>query len=475
MEQPPPTANSPQWSGLNRDLLEKIAKCIDTRTDVLHFHAICTTWRSSIPLPPKTSLPPLIKLPFPIGPNPRLNPKHRGHFTLKESTIFSIEPITKISTSYYYTTKTWLIKIEFLTASNEPNTKVLLKEPLSSFAFEGLNQKLPKVLNLLDYKDSEVSKVCGLEFIAVGKNLDEIEFVGFHFIKINLIWIFFQQQQTQAHKLYSPRRPYSRASSKTRIRKVVVSDSKKDQDFAVMAVHTGAKLGVWKMGDKKWTNIDDGRERALYDDAVYYKGKFYAVDITGLAISVDSSMKIKKVVHPLPRFGFGHGGQFKYLVKSPDELFLVDKYYDVEREMFEDERLDFDSESSDFPLYLMVYKLNEEECEWVKVESLGDLALFVGDDCSFCVSVNDYVGCKANCVYFTEDSFSKGGRDDYPGYDTGLFDLEDGTASPLSAFPGYSKVFWPPSTWLKANSCSSGITAVTSTFNQKLQITGHSP
>ncbi|KAK7837211.1 f-box protein skip23 [Quercus suber] len=393
-------AKEEAMKGLNRDLLEKIAKCIDTRTDVLHFHAICTTWRSSIPLPPKTSLPPLIKLPFPIGPNPRLNPKHRGHFTLKESTIFSIEPITKISTSYYYTTKTWLIKIEFLTASNEPNTKVLLKEPLSSFAFEGLNQKLPKVLNLLDYKDSEVSKVCGLEFIAVGKNLDEIE-----------------------------------------IRKVVVSDSKKDQDFAVMAVHTGAKLGVWKMGDKKWTNIDDGRERALYDDAVYYKGKFYAVDITGLAISVDSSMKIKKVVHPLPRFGFGHGGQFKYLVKSPDELFLVDKYYDVEREMFEDERLDFDSESSDFPLYLMVYKLNEEECEWVKVESLGDLALFVGDDCSFCVSVNDYVGCKANCVYFTEDSFSKGGRDDYPGYDTGLFDLEDGTASPLSAFPGYSKLW----------------------------------
>ncbi|KAM4118560.1 hypothetical protein ACB094_02G212300 [Castanea mollissima] len=444
MEQPPsppPTANSPQWSGLNRDLLEKIAKCIDTRTDVLHFRAVCTTWRSSIPLPPKTSLPPLIKLPFPIGPNPRLNPKRRGHFTLKESTVFSIEPITKISNTYYSTTKTWLIKIEFLTASNELITKVLLKEPLSRFGFEGLTQKLPKVLNLLDYKVSEVSKVCGLEFVAVGKSPDEIELNEMKSI---------------------------------RIKKVVVVDSKKDQDFAVMAVHTGAKLGVWKMGDKKWTNIDDGRERAIYDDAVYYKGKFYAVDITGLAISVDSSMKIKKVAHPLPRFGFGHGGQFKYLVKSPDELFLVDKYYDVEREMFRDEGVDSDSESSEFPLYLMVYKLNEEECEWVKVESLGDLALFVGDDCSFCVSVKDYVGCKANCVYFTEDSFSKGGRDDYPGYDTGLFDLEDGTASPLSAFPGYSKVFWPPPTWLKANSCSSGITAVTSTFNQKLQITGNS-
>ena len=41
---------------------------------------------------------------------------------------------------------------------------------------------------------------------------------------------------------------------------------------------------------------------------------------------------------------------------------------------------------------------------------------------------------KPRACFFFEDLFSKGGKDDFPGYDMGLFDLEDGTASPLSAF-----------------------------------------
>ena len=416
------TENAAPWSELRRDALEEIAKRLNTRTDVLHFRAVCTTWRSSIPLPPKNSFP-LIKLPFPIGPNPRLNPKRRGYFTLKEPTIFSVEPINKISDPWS-TTKTWMVKIEHATVSTEPNSKVLLKEPLSRFHFQKITQKLPKVLNLLDYKVSEVSKSYGLEFVAVEKNPDEYEFNELKSINI---------------------------------KKVVVSDSKKGEDFAVMAVHTGKKLGVWKMGDKKWTNIDDGRERAYYDDIAYYKGKFYAVDITGLAISVDAStLKTKKVALPMSPNGFGHGGQVKYLVKSPEELFMVDRYYDVGIEMFGELCGDSDNDGGDFPFYLGVYKLNEEECQWVQVDSLGDLALFVGDDCSFCVSVKEYVGCKGNCVYFTDDSFGVDERDDYPGNDSGLFDLEEFTASPLRGFPGYSKIFWPPPTWLKTKPCSSG-------------------
>ncbi|GMY11129.1 F-box protein SKIP23-like [Fagus crenata] len=409
--------NTAPWSELRRDVLEEIVNRLNTSTDVLHFRAVCSSWRSSIPLPSQNSFT-LIKFPFPIGPNPSLNPNRRGHFTLNESIIYSLEPINKISNAWS-TTKTWLVKIEHV------NTKVLVKEPLSRFPFEKLRQKLPKVLNLLDYRVSEVSKAYELQFVAVGKNPDTAVFNELKSIVI---------------------------------KKVAVSDSKKDKNFTVMAVHTAGKLGVWKMGDKKWTNIDgiDGSERAHYDDIAYYKDKFYAVDIMGLAISVDAStLKIKKVALPMPCSGF-HGAQFKYLVKSPKELFMVNKYFGVEMNMFEDEGVGFDSDSDggDFPFYLKVYKLNEEGCEWVQVESLGDLALFVGDDCCFCVSAKEYVGCKGNCVYFAQDLFSQGGRDDFPGYDTGLFDLEDCTAFPLSTFHGYSKLFWPPPTWLKTKPSS---------------------
>ena len=44
------------------------------------------------------------------------------------------------------------------------------------------------------------------------------------------------------------------------------------------------------------------------------------------------------------------------------------------------------------------------------------------------------ISCLFFLCFFFEDLFSKGGKDDFPDYDTGLFDLEDGTASPLSAF-----------------------------------------
>ena len=52
----------------------------------------------------------------------------------------------------------------------------------------------------------------------------------------------------------------------------------------------------------------------------------------------------------------------------------------------------------------------------------------------FFVTLFKLFSIKPSACFVVEDLFSKGGKDDFPGYDTGLFDLEDGTASPLSAF-----------------------------------------
>ena len=49
----------------------------------------------------------------------------------------------------------------------------------------------------------------------------------------------------------------------------------------------------------------------------------------------------------MPRYWSRHGGQFKYLVKSLEELFMVDKYYDVEKEMFGDVDVDSDENGGD--------------------------------------------------------------------------------------------------------------------------------
>lgn len=57
-----------------------------------------------------------------------------------------------------------------------------------------------------------------------------------------------------------------------------------------------------------------------------------------------------------------------------------------------------------------------------------------------------FAGLKKNCVYFPRGCFNVG-KDDFPGWDVGLLDLDDDFAQPLKSV--VSKIFWPPPTWLE--------------------------
>ena len=41
--------------------------------------------------------------------------------------------------------------------------------------------------------------------------------------------------------------------------------------------------------------------------------------------------------------------------------------------------------------------------KWFEIESLGELALFLGDNSSISVLASNFPGCKPNCIYFTHD------------------------------------------------------------------------
>ena len=47
---------------------------------------------------------------------------------------------------------------------------------------------------------------------------------------------------------------------------------------------------------------------------------------------------------------------------------------------------------------------SKDEYKWVNVDSLGDQALFVGDNSSMSLFASSFNGCKANCIYFTDDN-----------------------------------------------------------------------
>lgn len=219
-------------------------------------------------------------------------------------------------------------------------------------------------------------------------------------------------------------------------------------DFAILTIHVSGRLALLKSGDKKWTIIDD--MPSPYDDVIFFKGHFYAVDSTGRTVIVDtgSPMMVKFVADSV------FGGDKKLLVDSRGELYMVDKYlsggpeddlgYDEGFEFYED----FDCYMSERTVRFEVFKLDRRGEEWVKVESLGDRILFLGDNCTFSASDSDFRGCIGNCILFTNSGKVEDGVLKSRGI--GVFDLESGSIGPLVNYPGFSELFWPPPAWVSS-------------------------
>ena len=96
-----------------------------------------------------------------------------------------------------------------------------------------------------------------------------------------------------------------------------------------------------------------------------------------------------------------------------------------------------------------MFRLDEKEKKWVKLASLGDRILFLGNGCSFSASASDLSVVKGNCVIFSDDAFHY--------FDQMLcgmcvFHLDQCWLSPLSDHPEYFNLFWPLPEWI-VNNC----------------------
>ncbi|MCH90653.1 F-box protein [Trifolium medium] len=112
--------------------------------------------------------------------------------------------------------------------------------------------------------------------------------------------------------------------------------------------------------------------------------------------------------------------KFKSLVESDGELLLVDRY-------------------KSGGLRIDVFRLDEKEKKWVKLTNLGDKVLFLGHGCCFSASASDLGVANGNCVIFNDDSTD---------CELGVYHLDQGQVSPLSEYPDYFKLFWPPPEWI---------------------------
>ncbi|KAM7267090.1 hypothetical protein ACFE04_009256 [Oxalis oulophora] len=193
---------------------------------------------------------------------------------------------------------------------------------------------------------------------------------------------------------------------------------------------------IVKIGLKAWIDID--MKYGWYSDIIYYKNQFYAGGQHQLfAGTIDGNQApfATPIAHT-PRNLVNIHTQ-KYLVESVGELLLVYRnfvgnvYNNLPPDSLEISLAEIPYWTMSFDVVKLIKKNeNDDEhgYEFVKVETLGNQALFVGDGASFSLPATSLNGCRPDCIYFTDDSqdfysLTKNGG----GYDMGIYNLRDGS------------------------------------------------
>ncbi|KAH7840653.1 hypothetical protein Vadar_019799 [Vaccinium darrowii] len=242
------------------------------------------------------------------------------------------------------------------------------------------------------------------------------------------------------------------------IQKAVLSSrpciSSKENNYVLMVTYEGCGfLGFWKSGDKAWTTIET--HEGAFHDITYHHGQFYAVNSEGNVFVCDVGGRDPTVAQlcggiPTEILFFKR----PYIVESTGEevLIVVRDGYELEfdEDAVEEEDSEFYSkDENEFKGHygtkeFRVFKVDLSNREWVELQSLGDNALFVGDNASISVQASKFQGIRPNCIYFTDDCWpgyiwSKRGG----GKDMGIYNMEDRSLTPCYKGSSFSR-FCPP-------------------------------
>ncbi|CAA2989154.1 F-box protein At2g26160-like [Olea europaea var. sylvestris] len=234
-------------------------------------------------------------------------------------------------------------------------------------------------------------------------------------------------------------------------------------------LHCKSKLALCRPGDNGWTGLLG--EHESYDDIICHENLLCALGY-GPSVEIwdlnESTQKSKMIIQvPCPR-NLIEARKFYprdlytskwYLVSSCQDLFLVMRYigefvrYDGEVIYEGDTLTDYTSQPLVCPyktVGLNVYKLDCKQKKWLQVETLNDVALFIGGNHSASVLVKEYPGCKASAIYFTDDYWDRMDEDIYyGGHDMGVFLMKDGSIEPF--FDCDQERFEPPPFWMVPN------------------------
>ena len=226
-----------------------------------------------------------------------------------------------------------------------------------------------------------------------------------------------------------------------------VDPDENPNEYVLMVIYGSQnRLAFIKSGDTHWSYIDKNhcddlnfftttdsdsifidRESWNLKDIVYKDGLFYVLEQQGQLLSCDVSgtLKVERVTPPDTLHWTNRDKT--YLVESPQgHLFRVIKVVDDDRT------------TVGFVIYKLIYSLGNPR--WTEVKSLGDVALFLGDNHSISVVASDFPSCQPNSIYFCEHYHEFYSLPD-DRYDVGVFSLLDGAITPI--YPYSRKMMQP--------------------------------
>jgi hypothetical protein len=217
---------------------------------------------------------------------------------------------------------------------------------------------------------------------------------------------------------------YLRQNQHIHYAKVVAATSEGGQPIAFLTYSRQTNRMIFNCGDDSWNNIP-AMSMPLCGGMCVFKGRLCATDVVGRTVIIGPDSTIQLLANPV------FGGAKKFLVESECELFLVDRYLS----------------NGDDDVRIDVFRLDEKEKKWVRLTDLGDRVLFLGGDRSFCVSASDLCVVNGNCVVYSRRYAYHLNATEF-GKQMRIFHLDQGRVSPLSDYPDYFKLFWPPPEWI---------------------------
>jgi hypothetical protein len=190
-------------------------------------------------------------------------------------------------------------------------------------------------------------------------------------------------------------------------------------DCVVTVIHLERNtLAFIRLGkDTTWTYVDESVVDSLegccmIEDVANVGNKFYAVNYWSELLSFDVTTRSNSNMRLVGRGSCPDYDDIKRYIFEGEEnkLLMVQRYLEFGETKRETKKF-------------RVFELSFQTGEWTEKNTLGDIALFIGNNSSIYVSASKNSGFQSNCIYFNHDRDYVG--HDNRAYDFGVYNVED--------------------------------------------------